>query len=174
MKKSQGRIALPAARSAIDRIKSTDPPNVSIENARKILGPELHRLIANGWMDDDIVAAFSDQNENGIRQLLQIARRDERIEQKKRKQAREEAKVKRLKLKTDVPAHIALHHVQGRRLAGSPMLATDKQGPSLALPAPRVEDFPDAPLPASDPPGASPVAGALHPITRNRGVRRPQ
>ena len=77
-RKNPGKIALSAARSAIQRIKTTEPPNVSIENARKLLGPDLYRMIKTGWLDDDIVEALSDQNENDLRRLLIEARREER------------------------------------------------------------------------------------------------
>ena len=67
MKTNTGKISLPAARNAIERLRTTEPPNVSIENARKILGPDLYRMITTGWLHDDIVEALSDQNENAKR-----------------------------------------------------------------------------------------------------------
>ena len=174
MKKDPGKIALSAARGAIDRLRTTGPPNVSVEDARRILGPDLSRMIRQGWLDDDICEALSDdQNESDLRRLLDEARRAERRQRRARKRARAEASPKPPTF--DIQRlDLAEHQLRGQALGETPMLTTHPPAaPSLALPAPPAQVGKGI-VPASGQPGLLPPAGTPRPVTRNRGVRRPQ
>ncbi len=180
MKKNKGKIALASARSAIERARDVEPPNVYIEKAREIFGPEIFRMRKKGWIDEDIIALFSDQNESDMRQLLEEARRAERRasrEQKERAQQKRDRASSAQRANSSVASPSTADRIGG----SSPMLTIEAPAPrpSLALPSPSAPEHQSNQQTSG--PAASPqtpnrqVAPASPPRCRNRrGTPQPR
>lgn len=162
-KRKEGRIVLAPMTESLRQISGADPPAVSIDKARERLGPELRRVMKAGWLDEDIVAAFANQDREDILELLARARSNERREQRENK----------LKIQQRKAQRVAATQVTSK---GAPSRPT----PTMVLPPP-TQVNPNRPaLPTRPPPLA--IASDTHrsdaeqgsrPITRNRGIPRP-
>ena len=90
-KRHRGRIVLAPMMESLHQMSGSDPPAVSIDNARKRLGLQLRQLYKKGWLDEDIIALFRDQNPDDILELLKRAKAEERRvrrETEKKRQAK--------------------------------------------------------------------------------------
>lgn len=143
------------------QISGADPPAVSIDKARERLGPELRRVMKAGWLDEDIVAAFANQDREDILELLARARSDERREQREHKLKIQQRKAQRMA--TQVTS-------KGARPRLTPAMGLPP--PSQVNPSRPALPTRPSPLAIASDTHRSDAEQGSRPITRNRGIPR--
>lgn len=156
---SKKTVSLAPAREILAELATQAPPNVYLDKALELLGPEVRLLLRSGWIDEDLVKHFNNQDTDAFRELLMTLRAREESAQRirvKTAKARKQGTATLKRTLLDASPEPTLPHPpvpllpggNGPRQAATPRLSA----PKLMLPGP--------------------AAGGNHHVTRNRGIRR--